>query len=499
MRLFLLLFVLLRMPHAAAAEESPPLPTDQLADKLEFAMLSPCTEVAPRLIELTSRPDFSEALHPRRQSGFLLRIAMCTADNDELAAAFDYANRAAAADPESFGAQGLRLQLATATRQSSHAVEAFEALSRLRSEFIRQVNNYRIIELVNVVNQADPSGDSAFRVFDAMARVGWQQPPPYFDDAVRVEHARLLVQRGRIAEARVRLAPVNEVSSLVAMRADRRFDPLREDPAFEAQLDLAEGAVRNLARAKGLMESHPRMMLAAYQYAGTLIAANDYPMAYELVRSIVVRLGEDPGAFDDGDGAESSMTYVLGMTLYAMGRIDEGRDVYQQLVGSLKGDPFQGSVRMAFANHLVGEGRAAQALDTLSISTGMSPWGKAWVEAISVCAAVQLNDNAAAMRSLAYLRTHESDHDGALQHALLCLNDLDGLAELMIRRLNDPVARPEALKSLQAGPANAFDEQPFMRTIREREATLRAREDVLQAVDAVGRIETIPVRVGGLY
>jgi hypothetical protein len=38
-----------------------------------------------------------------------------------------------------------------------------------------------------------------------------------------------------------------------------------------------------------------------------------------------------------------------------------------------------------------------------------------------------------------------------------------------------------------------------MRTIREREATLRAREDVLQAVDAVGRIETIPVRVGGLY
>jgi hypothetical protein len=82
---------------------------------------------------------------------------------------------------------------------------------------------------------------------------------------------------------------------------------------------------------------------------------------------------------------------------------------------------------------------------------------------------------------------------------LLCLNDLDGLAELMIRRLNDPVARPEALKSLQAGPANAFDEQPFMRTIREREATLRAREDVLQAVDAVGRIETIPVRVGGLY
>jgi len=65
--------------------------------------------------------------------------------------------------------------------------------------------------------------------------------------------------------------------------------------------------------------------------------------------------------------------------------------------------------------------------------------------------------------------------------------------------LNDPASRRLALLSLQVGPATAFEALPFMKTIGDRENALRAREDVRRAVDAVGRIETIPVIVTRLY
>ena len=112
---------------------------------------------------------------------------------------------------------------------------------------------------------------------------------------------------------------------------------------------------------------------------------------------------------------------------------------------------------------------------------------------------MQLNDTAAAQETLEQVRFLETYHEGALPHALLCLNDMDGLAENVIRRLKDPLARARVLQSLQVTPATGIDEMPFMKAIREREAALRMREDVRQVVDAFGRIESIPVQVSGLY
>jgi tetratricopeptide (TPR) repeat protein len=495
------LTALLVLPRPTVADEAPPaVSTAELASQIEESPLGPnCGENLPRLAELVARPDFPESMHARRQALHLTHLALCTADSGKLEAALEYANRAAAADPESFSAQGIRLPLGIQVNQPGYSVDAFEAISRLRPEFIRSIDTYRINQLVDAANRSDPSGDDALRVYESMMRAAWQPATPFFDDSIRVGHARLLIARGRIEDARALLAPVADVTSLVSMRVDRRFDALRQDPGFEAQLDLAAGSDRCIARAQGAMEANPRMMQAANQYAAALVAANRHADAHEILSTSLQRYSEDPDAFDDGE-ANANWTFLqAGRALYAMGRYDDGRRLFEEYLRVSEGDPFVASMRMSLADFLVGEGRAAEALQHLSFAGKVSPYGQAGSEAIRICASRQLNDSTTVMESLSYLRSREQDNESALPHALLCLNDLDGLAELMIRRLNDPASRRLALLSLQVGPATAFEALPFMKTIGDRENALRAREDVRRAVDAVGRIETIPVIVTRLY
>lgn len=485
-------------PPDHAQDAVPPKPVDELAQEIEDSLFGRgCAENLPKLVELTARPDFEAFLHPRRQATFLIHVAMCLGDEGRFEAALDYANRAAAADPTSFSAQGVRLQLGMIAGKPLNSVDAFDALSRLRPEFIRRVDSYRIRELVVAANRSDPSGGSALRVFEAMERAAWRPAPLESDDSIRVDHARLLAEVGRIEEARKQLEPVSDLSSLVEIRVDRRFDSLRRDPAFEARLDLAAGIAHSLARANDAMEGNPRQLQAAYLHAAALIAANRHADALHVLNTSLKRLLENPGAFDDGNAA-GPIRNLMSAQHYEVGAFDDGRAQFQELVLDLAGNPFEASARMTFARFLIGEGRARQALDVLSSPGPMSPAGEAEAESYRFCARVQLG-NVSASESLEHLAAGDRNSADALSRALLCLGDLDRLAELTIRLLRDPDSRRDALLSLQSCPATAFDELPFMKLLADRVAVLLAREDVREAVQAFGRIESVPVRLRRLY
>lgn len=485
-------------PPDHAQDAVPPKPVDELAQEIEDSIFGRgCAENLSRLVELTARPDFEAFLHPRRQATFLVHLAICMGDEGKFDLALEYANRAATADPTSFSAQGVRLTLGILAGKPQSSVDAFEALSLLRPEYVRKIDSYRITQLVDAANWSDPTGDSALAVFDSMARAGWQPAALESDDSIRVEHVRLLVERGRLEEAWKRLEPVTDVASLVEVRVDRRFDPLRQDPAFEKRLDLVAGIDRSVARTKGTGAGNPRQLRAVYQYAAALIAANRDGDALHALDSSMKRFQENPGAFDDGDAA-GPIRNLMSAQHYEVGAFDDGRAKFQQLVLDLAGNPFEASARMTFARFLIGEGRARQALDVLSSPGPISPAGEAEAEAYRFCARVQLGD-VSASESLEHLAAGERDNADALFRALLCLGDLDRLAELTIRRLRDPGSRRDVLLSLQSCPTTAFHELPFMKMLRDRVAALLAREDVREAVQAVGRIETVPVRLPRLY
>ena len=492
----LLLMSRLAIPQEAAAVK----PTIDLAQEIEASLIGPdCSGQLENLTELVGRPDFEEMLHARRRALLLISLAMCTADAGDFVTALGFANRAAATDPESAIAQRIRLTIAMVADSPADAIAAFEAVSQLQPDTLRMLNSTHVGQVVEAAIRSDPSGDSALRVYDVLQRVGWRQPGPSGDDAIRAGHARLLIERGRIDAARERLAPIVDVPTLVEIRADRRFDPLRQDPAFEAQLDLAAGTQQAVVRAQAARDADPRNLRAVHGYVAALMIANRYADALEVVNAALQRLAEDPDALGHDSDGEHWIVSVKGGALYALGRFDEGRTVFQELIRDLEGDWYQASMQMTLADLLVGEGRAQEALAYLPRPDTVSPWGRAWSEAVRVCAGAQVNDDVIATEALAYLRSHPADHDRALPHALLCVGGFDELAEWVTRRLNDPLARSTMLRSLQVVPRTAFDALPFMKTIHEREEALRARADVSQAIESVGRVESIPVRLDGLY
>lgn len=484
----------LEQPEAAEPAQS----AEDLAREIEAsAPGSDCGENLARLIELTSRTDFEVFLHPRRQAMLLMRIVMCMGDAGRFDSALEYANRAAAVDPGSFGVQGARLTLGFLAGRPQDSIDALDALSRLRPEYVRTIDGYRIEQLIDAAMQADPAGDGALRIHESLALAGWQPDAFMPDGSFRVAHAILLVERGRLAEARRQLASVTDLESLVLIHVDRRLEALRQDPEFMAQFDLSAGIERSVARARSAMEDNPRSLLAVYRHAAVLIEANRGGDALQVLDASLQRLRDDATAFDDAEAASAVRNLVAALH-YEQGAYDEGRALFESLVQETAGHPFESSVRMTFARFLVGEGRAQQALDVLPAAGSMTRFGEAEAESYRICARAQLGD-APGPESLGQLAASAPENAEAQVRALLCLDDRERLAALTIDRLRNAGSRRETLLSLQVCPATAFGELPYMQTLGGRIEALRARADVQAALRDVGRIESVPVMLPRLY
>jgi hypothetical protein len=113
------------------------------------------------------------------------------------------------------------------------------------------------------------------------------------------------------------------------------------------------------------------------------------------------------------------------------------------------------------------------------------------VQAVRLCAALQLNDTEAANESLAYLKEHQADSPRTYQRALVDAGDRDGAARLIIERLNDPSLRSDALVEIQN--YNDTGDLPENLKSRERYGEILRRNDVRAAIVKVGRIESFGV------
>jgi hypothetical protein len=250
------------------------------------------------------------------------------------------------------------------------------------------------------------------------------------------------------------------VDFLVAMRIERLFDPLRGDPSFEARLDLAAAMERDLARSQASMKEHPGLLQAVYRHLQNLDKAQRDEEAVGLAQATLARLHAEPQAYSDAGEYEPWILNQLGYLLYGLGRAQEGAALL-------------GQVRRA------------------------SPYGRAWIESLRSCCGVLTGDEPMRAEGLAYLQEHVDDNPPALMRALLCSDDAEGAAALMIRRLGNPEWRSSAILALQRTLATGTEALAFQKLLSERFDRLRSRADVLQALEPVGRLETIPFDLGG--
>jgi hypothetical protein len=486
------------MATTALALEPPVEPVLLRAQRhLEALLAEDCSaQVAPAL-EFAGSAEFEAGLEPPQQVALLWQVAACAMTSRQFATALDVADRILAIDPDMFVAHRIRLYAGMIEERHETALDALQVMARTDPDVLRAFEIENVSSVLRAAGDLDATGDRKLAVYEALAGVGYMPPPPATDEFLRVGHARLLLERGRIDEARARLAPVEDVDFLVAMRIERLFDPLRGDPSFEARLDLAAAMERDLARSQASMKEHPGLLQAVYRHLQNLDKAQRDEEAVGLAQATLARLHAEPQAYSDAGEYEPWILNQLGYLLYGLGRAQEGAAMLG--AGARLEERSQPNVSQVInlAGYLVREGRGADALALLGQVRRASPYGRAWIESLRSCCGVLTGDEPMRAEGLAYLQEHVDDNPPALMRALLCSDDAEGAAALMIRRLGNPEWRSSAILALQRTLATGTEALAFQKLLSERFDRLRSRADVLQALEPVGRLETIPFDLGG--
>ncbi len=442
-------------------------------------------------------PHFDVALSRDGQLAFLRGIAGCAFDHEDDETAFRAAELWVARAEDARWPQAIRMYYGFRFDRPLASLEALDVLARISPDDVRALNLSMLGRLRRIAAEADESGDRSLALYESLLRVAYVPEAPYNDDFLRMAHARLLLDRGRVDEARERLATVTDIESVVQMRVEGLFEPLRADPQFAARLDLAAAVEKDVARSRATLDTDPPTLEAVYLHVHKLFIARRYDEALAVSDQALARLAADPQAYADADEYRKWVLNTRGYVLYELGRPDEARAMLAEAAGLAEhGEPNVSNI-INYAGYLVDEGRGAEAMALLPKIGDASPYGQGWIEAIRSCAGALLDDEAARTAGLDYLKAHEADNPAALSRALLCSDDVDGAAALMIRRLGAIDTRGDALLALQGRIESPGDIRWYRARLLERFERLRAREDVRAAAAGVGRIEDLPVNVGG--
>ena len=319
---------------------------------------------------------------------------------------------------------------------------------------------------------------------------GGSQPDGLWHELVvdALEHDDL--RRAREVSKRIQGA-----STLLHMRADRRFDALVK--AEKRTFNLPAAVKRECKRLRKIVAANPRSLGVRTQYGYALLEAGRFTDVLALADEVIANVTAAPSGEAPFDDIADQLNWIYNhkaAALRSLARWEEALTVME--AARLQRD--DGSLNVSQAInlgwHYVDYGRpesALKALDGIDWAHSLSAYGRMQLQYVRYRAYLQLGNTQEADNVLAYLREHRDDAEDTWQLALLDAGDFDGAAALLITRLRDPEKRYEALGEVQ-------QYLPLPRLPKQSEELARwerlvTRADVAAAIDEVGRREKAPM------
>jgi hypothetical protein len=343
-----------------------------------------------------------------------------------------------------------------------------------------------------IFGQFEGDGGRAKRVrlAEALFRIGWPG-----DDATASDGLRMILIEDRLDQADVPgaagfAATVTTPASMLPLLVRKRYDPLLPpDSDRLAMLGRAvEGHERETVAALAAAPADRYRLLARAQHLRSVGRnADALTVLAPATRDVAAAAVEEPGMW---------MVNEAAYALMALDRDDEAMRLMERIAAlPLEQNMHTVAARINHLEMLTAVGRNAEALQwtaRLESHQGQyaSDYGKAWIDSTRVCALAALGRAAETAAPLARLGGWSEINPAALTRALLCLNDLDAAAALLVQRLGrtDPGPAILALQDFrlshgrgQTGP------------LYDRLLSLRDRPDVRAALDRVGRVLSLPL------
>jgi tetratricopeptide (TPR) repeat protein len=303
------------------------------------------------------------------------------------------------------------------------------------------------------------------------------------------------LDRNDLKRAREVSRRVQDPSTLLHMRVDRRFDALvKTEPRV---FDLKAAVNRECKRLAKSVAANPRSLSVRVQYGYSLLTAGRFAELLELTDGVIAKAAAAPVGSPAYDDVPDQLNWIYNhkaAALRALGLWEEALTVMEAGRRTEEDGSVNVSQAINLGWHYVDFGRPQQALDALNgIDWGhsLSPYGRMQLQHVRYRAYLQLGNAQEADNVLAYLREHREDAEGTWQLVLVDAGDFEGAAALLIARLRDREKRYEALGEVQ-------EYQPIPRLPRQAEELARweklvTRTDVAAAITEVGRREKAPI------
>jgi beta-barrel assembly-enhancing protease len=356
-----------------------------------------------------------------------------------------------------------------------------DKLSSFDSDYIEQVINES-----KRVPQAD-----VYSLLQSLYDAGWRFKGGIEPSSAWRDLSLLLIQKGRLPQAIEVGAHVTDPYVLIAMRADRRFDPVVA--ANPAQFDIDAADNRELHELHKAAESMPQSLDVQLRELDGLRRRRHYSAILAITDSIITQVKSTNYPARLYDDYQENYVWILDFRSDALAGLGNWDEAVGQLDAAAHTTEPNISQYINLGDLYCDLGRPADALSAVGkITAKPSPLGVSRLELVTLRAAVQSGDAHLTASSLDYLKVHRADSLSNYQIALLVVNQPEQGARLLMSRLRAPESRQDALQSVQTyAPDSSL---PIPQEVSARWRTLIARPDVQAAITAVGRIEAYPLQ-----
>jgi tetratricopeptide (TPR) repeat protein len=323
-------------------------------------------------------------------------------------------------------------------------------------------------------------------LFDANWKGGSAGTP----SGVWFQLARNRLTQGDVERARIVARRITDPETLIAMRADRRFDTLLDPSSWRA--NVAHASSREIERMRLLVEAYPEHLEPIVSLGHQLLLGGHHAEAIALSDATLARIASAPldtPPFTDLERQVWLMNHK-SLALRRTGHIEEAVAELQRAsrLGEDGVPNISQTLNLGTLECDRGRPESALAAAATAGEEGMSPYGRAVRAAIRHCAALQLDDAAGAAAALDELSGLVDDAPIRYLEALVWDGQPDRAATLMRDLLLSEEQRSQALEWAQ----DCRLPEPLPIQVQERalKQAFLARPDVLSAINAVGRIDS---------
>ncbi len=349
----------------------------------------------------------------------------------------------------------------------------------------------------STLNYVGALPDAAVRrqaVLKALLDADWSPKEGTIDGRWAVLAGRM-IEQGDKARADAAVARITSAWTLLTMRLDKRFDGyVRADPA---KFDIPAKMTAEIETARKARDASPTDLNKLNALTAILASFGRYEESLALADDAITRWNQNTGTPPFSDRTTLNWTYDnRARALRSLGRFDEALAAFSDGAKQPERGVINVSQALNLSDFYLQLGRWNEAVAQASqVQRGnTSVYGYLVGQRVLACAYDQLNDRAGRDKALKAVMDNSAGQASITASTLICLNDLDGAAKLMISMLEDPDQRLGALREVQTFPRSTGVLAPFAAVLKARERAVAARPDVQAVVERVGRFErqTIP-------